>query len=66
MPTKTKKTTKAGTNGAKKPLNGYFKAMMEAKASDADSFDYTNKDGVTTTYKKEVAKSGLVVYKASK
>lgn len=42
-----------------KEVNGYFKAMLEAKAQSAESFEYNGK-----TYVASKTKTGLTVYKA--
>ena len=43
----------------KKEQNGYFKAMLEAKKSKAESFTYNGK-----TYVASKTKTGLTVYKS--
>jgi hypothetical protein len=42
-----------------KAQNGYFKAMLEAKSNNSESFEYNGK-----TYVKSKTKTGLTVYKA--
>lgn len=42
-----------------KAVNGYFKAMLEAKKSNSVSFEYNGK-----TYVASKTKTGLTVYKA--
>lgn len=42
-----------------KAVNGYFKAMLEAKKNNLESFTYKDK-----TYVASKTKTGLVVYKA--
>ena len=43
----------------KKAVNGYFKAMLEAKKEKSPSFTYNGK-----TYVASKTKTGLTVYKA--
>jgi hypothetical protein len=42
-----------------KVVNGYFKAMLEAKSNNSASFQYNGK-----TYVASKTKTGLTVYKA--
>jgi hypothetical protein len=42
-----------------KELNGYFKAMLEAKKQNLDSFEYNGK-----IYVAQKTKTGMTVYKA--
>ena len=42
-----------------KALNGYFKAMLEAKKSKAQSFTYNGK-----TYVASKTKTGMTIYKS--
>jgi len=57
-----KKTTKQ--TGGKKKMNDFMKAKEDARKSDAESFEYTNKQGVKKTYVKFVMSTGMVAYKA--
>ena len=41
-----------------------MKLKEEARKSNKDQFKYTNKQGVTNTYKKLVTKTGMVTYKS--
>ncbi len=55
---KAKMTTKPkSTKKTKRPLNEYFKLMLDAKKKDLDSFEYKG-----TTYVKNTGKNDLVVY----
>jgi hypothetical protein len=44
-------------------MNEYMKLKEKARISNAEEFDYTNKDGVKNTYTKFVTKTGMVTYK---
>jgi len=57
-----KKTTKQ--TGGKKKMNDFMKAKEDARKSEAESFEYTNKQGVKKTYVKFVMPTGMVAYKA--
>jgi hypothetical protein len=55
---KAKMTTKPkSAKKTKRPLNEYFKLMLDAKKKDLDSFEYKG-----TTYVKNTGKNDLVVY----
>lgn len=57
--------SKASTSAAgKRPLNAYMKAVEKARKSKAASFVYTSAAGVTKTYERAKASTGLMVYKA--
>jgi hypothetical protein len=62
-----KTENKAKKGGAKKggakKMNEYMKLKEKARISNAEEFDYTNKDGVKNTYTKFVTKTGMVTYK---
>ena len=57
-----KKTIKQ--TGGKKKMNDFMKAKEDARKSEAESFEYTNKQGVKKTYVKFVMPTGMVAYKA--
>ena len=55
--TKPKSTKPKSAKKTKRPLNEYFKLMLDAKKKDLDSFEYKG-----TTYVKNTGKNDLVVY----
>lgn len=65
------KPKKKKTTGKKRPLNEYFKLMLNAKKKGLKQFSYKTKDGKVKTYVRKVSKSPksgaeLVVYKEKK
>ena len=55
----------------KRPLNEYFKKMLDAKKKGLSEFSYTTKEGKTKTYVRKETKSpksgaSLIVYKEKK
>lgn len=68
-PKKSKKPKKTGSK--KRPLNEYFKKMLDAKKRGLKEFSYKTKAGKVKTYVRKVSKSPksgaeLVVYKEKK
>ena len=67
-----KKPAKKTTTGKKKPLNEFFKLMLDAKKKGLKEFSYKSKTtGKMKTYVRKVSKSPksgveLVVYKEKK
>ena len=58
-----KKSTKQ--NGAgKKKMNDFMEAKEKARKSGAESFEYTNKQGVKKVYVRFEMPTGMVAYKA--
>ena len=46
--------------------NAFMTAKEKARKSGAESFEYTNKDGVKKTYYKKKTKTGMVIYGSKK
>ena len=59
----TKRSTKQN-GGGKKKMNDFMEAKENARKSNAESFEYTNKQGVKKVYVKFVMPTGMVAYKA--
>ena len=47
--------------GKRRPLNAFMKAVMNARKTDAKSFDYNGK-----TYFRRIAKTGMILYSQTK
>ena len=56
---------KSGSPKKKRPLNAYFKQMLDAKSKGLASFEYKTKEGVLTRYVRSKTKTGRVTYKKS-
>lgn len=56
---------KSGSPKKKRPLNAYFKQMLDAKQRGLPSFEYKTKEGVVTRYVRSKTKTGRVTYKKS-
>jgi len=46
-----------------KKVTEFFKLKEEARLADKPSFEYTNKQDVTTTYVQAKTKTGMIIYK---
>lgn len=47
-----------GKKKTKRPLNEFFKTMLDAKKKNLDSFEYKGQ-----TYEKNTGKNGIVIYR---